>query len=223
MFAPYVDAWTLLLLDELRRHPGRDTEDLSAFRLETEGRLLDHLENKPFPESQTRGEDPRPLVLGSYRSWLFGYLALRIAGTRGDGAAARLDAVAAAKLDPHREMLAAYADRLPADFFDVRSLYWLTAWFEGGERRPGPPPAIDFTPLPDSVTLRTVHVVGLCASESWPAAVLASGDDAARERFEARTAEILRRRDLWADDFQVVSHWMPQFLWFGLWLAQGRP
>ena len=35
--------------------------------------------------------------------------------------------------------------------------------------------------------------------------------------------EILARPDLWEEDFQVVTHWVPQFLWFGIWLADGRP
>ena len=72
--------------------------------------------------------------------------------------------------------------------------------------------------------LRTVHVVGVEVSRLWSwAAAAARGDTGARRQFNTRMKEILARTDLWADDFRVVSHWVPQFLWIGVWLAQGRP
>jgi hypothetical protein len=31
------------------------------------------------------------------------------------------------------------------------------------------------------------------------------------------------RTDHWADSFDHVAHWVPQFMWMGMWLAAGRP
>ena len=41
--------------------------------------------------------------------------------------------------------------------------------------------------------------------------------------FHERMYALLERRDLWAEDFRSVTHWIPQYLWFALWLADGRP
>jgi len=45
----------------------------------------------------------------------------------------------------------------------------------------------------------------------------------ARARYEEHLAHFLAREDLWAGDFDSSSHWLPQYLWIGLWLADGSP
>ena len=61
-------------------------------------------------------------------------------------------------------------------------------------------------------------------SRLWPYAVDAHrGIAGADPAYQERTREILARTELWADDFTVVSHWVPQFLWIGEWLRRGRP
>ncbi len=72
--------------------------------------------------------------------------------------------------------------------------------------------------------LSTVHVLGVEITRLWPLAIAARGGDAgARALFHRRWREILAREDLWAENFKVVTHWVPQFLWFAIWLADGRP
>ena len=224
---PYVDAWTLLLLDELRKHEGQDTPALRAFRLDTELRLFEHLEQTPFPEVAPTERQAHPLVLGQYRSWLWGYLVLCLAPPQLDGGAERLLRLRTTKLDPQRALVASYDRKLNSDFFDVRALYALVGHYEpaGSGARPSTP-ALEprpLTPLPDEVSFATCHLIGVCVSQSWPDAALASTDAAARGRLHARTAAILSRPHLWSEGFLTASHWVPQFLWFGLWLGRGRP
>ena len=62
------------------------------------------------------------------------------------------------------------------------------------------------------------------SSRSWPDAWDAGrGDECARARYEEHLAHFLAREDLWAGDFDSSSHWLPQYLWIGLWLADGSP
>ncbi len=35
--------------------------------------------------------------------------------------------------------------------------------------------------------------------------------------------EVTKRPELWKSDFDTVAHWIPQFLWFGLFLALDEP
>ena len=49
------------------------------------------------------------------------------------------------------------------------------------------------------------------------------GDDRALKTFRERSAALLEREDLWAEDFAACSHWMPQYLWLGSWFGAGCP
>lgn len=224
---PYIDTWTLLLLDELRRHEGQDTPALRAFRLDTERRLLEHLEQTPFPEVAPTERLPHPLVFGHYRSWLWAYLMLCLVPPQLEDGAERLQRLRTTKLDPQRQRLATYDRSLAADFFDVRSLYALVVHYEPAgtdgapaKERPTPRPPLE---PPEQITLSTCHQLGVMVSMTWPDAALASSDDAARRRLHTRTAEFLGQPQLWSEGFVTATHWVPQFVWFGLWLGRGRP
>lgn len=223
-FTPYVDAWMVLLLAEIARHEGRDTAELRAFRRETEERVLRALEEGTFPERTPPAERGGKTFCGFYRSWLFGYVMLRIAGPSDEAAQARLDVLAEEKLAPQREALTAYGERHAFDFLHVAALHALAERVDPTVEEPVAFVVPEsFEALPAEVTLRTVHPVGVHVTQLWPLAVDARHDPIARAAYERRMAEILARTDLWADDFTVVSHWVPQFLWMAVWLSRGRP
>ena len=50
-----------------------------------------------------------------------------------------------------------------------------------------------------------------------------AGDESADESYQARMKEIMSREDLWRDDFEIAAHWVPQFIFIGMWLRDGRP
>lgn len=219
-FVPYADAWFLLVLAELQRVPGRDDEALRALRAETEHRLLTWLATNAVPPGSTEEADLR----GDYRAWLFPLLALQLAGTSDESRSARLATLLREQLAPRRERFAAARVQPRGDFLDVRALHALVERLDGACAAPiaYEVPAA-FEALPESVSLRDCHVLGRLLSATWPLAVDGLHDPRARAAFEARHVEVLAREELWADDFVVVAHWIPQFLWLGLWLAQGRP
>jgi hypothetical protein len=219
-FLPYADAWFLLVLAELQRVPGRDDEALRTLRAETEQSLLTWLAANAATPGSTEDVDLR----GDYRAWLFPLLALQLAGTSDASRSARLATLLREQLAPRRERFAAPRVQPRGDFLDVRALHALVERLDGACAAPlAFEVPLAFEALPESVSLRDCHVLGRLLSATWPLAVDGLHDPRARAAFEARQVELLAREELWADDFVVVAHWIPQFLWLGLWLAQGRP
>lgn len=225
---PYDHGWMLMLLAELERHYDPVPASLREFRVETEARILRWLEENPFPEN----DDPNLLggrnFVGFYRSWLFAWLQVALAGPVGEGAAEKLDELARERIAPQRAAIAAHADPHEWDFLWLPAVLALVedlGTFEG-ERADEPTPYEAGEPreLPAAVRLSDVHVMGVEISKLWGFAVkMRRGDADASAAFHLRYHEILARPDLWEEDFEVVTHWIPQFLWFAIWVADGRP
>ncbi|MBI5849981.1 MAG: DUF2891 family protein [Planctomycetes bacterium] len=223
-FMPYADAWLLMLVAELAHAKGRDDDALRALRVETELRLLGWAEAQELPDLAAGKRRATAAFRGDYRAWLFPILALQLAGTVSEDGAARLTALLRVRLAPHRDLLAAQTAHQNADFLDVRALHALVERLDPGiEAKVAFAVSAEFGPLPESVRISDCHVLGRELSAIWPLAADGVADDQALAAFSTRTAELLRRTDLWADDFKVVSHWVPQFVWMGIWLSRGRP
>lgn len=212
---PYDEAWFLRLLAERARHPA-PPDALDGWRAEIEGRLLDWLEASPFPEEVERG------FTGAYGSWLFACLQLLWSRPARPDATERLRAIAAGRLAPQRDRLAALAEAQGNDFLWLPAVLALIDRTGAGEPTPYDPGLPQ--DLPDSVVVATVHPLGVAISRSWPDAWDAGrGDGRARARYEEHLTHFLAREDLWAGDFDSSAHWLPQYLWIGLWLADGSP
>lgn len=220
-FMPYADGWFAMLLAELARRDG--SEALRALRNENEDRLLDWLEQGEFPERvipSARGGLP---YAGFYRSWLFGYLLLEWSGPERASIRDRLERLRAERLEPQRSGLRAQTELQTIDFLFLPAVEALdhVITFGALPEAYAHPATVE---LPDSVTIRSVHVVGAAASRTWPYALAGGrGDPKAAAAFAAGMSGILSRTDLWREDFATVSHWVPQFLWLGVWLALDRP
>ncbi len=216
MYRPYVDAWFVLLLAELAEHKGVDLQAVTELRASAEDALLHELEHGAFPEIPADVARGTPAnFAGNYRSWLFGYLALRLARPSRDAARARLEALRTAKLDPARSQLLLFGKPSPRDFVDVASLHALVDAIEAQGARPHTTP--ELLELPAQLpSIREIHPVGAAISQTWPLAFAAASHEQSRIAFAARMDQILARKDLWADDFAISTHWLPQFLWFGM-------
>ena len=210
--SPYDEAWFLMLLSELDRHPDKDEDAatrLTTLREAHEAKLLDELTERKFPEHRTRGEDGRDLFSGFYSSWLWGYLLLRWSEPISEGCTERLAVLRKTKLLPAREKFAAALPFEPNGY----DFLWVPAMFELEE--PGWNGAYDPGKLddwPEEVRLRNVHILGRELCRVWPLV----GKASANERIES----LIEREDLWAGDFEVVSHWMPQYLFIGRWFGR---
>lgn len=211
---PYDEAWFLMLLTELEHHEGVDVAAVRKIRLESEERVLTHLEETDFPDG-FRSAD----FCGFYRSWLFAYLLLQLSEPLGEQAAPRLAALRTGKLEPVRSKVRAYQAAQDWDFLYLPGVLALVdrndpnqpdSPYEGGVSKV----------LPEGVTIATVHQLGVFLTRLWPMAYDGGrGDEQAWGEFEAGMCALLPREDLWAEDFAACSHWVPQYLWLGYWWA----
>lgn len=221
MLFPYDEGWLCMLLSELARHRD-ETEAMRAVRVELEGRLLDHLESRAFPENLGLGEEQREAgrvrFCGFYRSSLFLYLQLSWSNPVREEAASRLATWRRETLEPQREAIGAISAGSGYDFLWVPALLALVDRLDAEPDEPYTQP--EFEAWPESLTIREVHMLGreLCAV--WP---LATGSAEEHALYRARVGSLLMREEFWAEDFMVCSHWIPQYLYLGEWLRAGRP
>lgn len=218
---PYDEGWLLMLLAELARRESVDPEPLETMRSALEARLLETLESARFPENFGAPKGTSRYC-GFYRSTLFLYLLLRWSDPVRADKLARLDAWRDEVLEPKRKEIEAIHGSHGYDFLSIPALLALVDRLEGELAPSYSPP--EFTGWPDSVVIATVHVLGLELSRVWPCAVDAGrGAAEAEVTYRRRVDSLLAREELWAEDFPACAHWIPQYLFIGEWLREGRP
>lgn len=190
---PYGRAWLALLLAELSEREEYRAEVLS-FRQQVEEQLLDWLETHSFDSPQFQR------AAASHNSWLFALFLLQL--SRLPHHQSRLDA-----LNGRVQEFGALVQNRPSDGYDFLHLPSLLALVEGAQ--------CDFqSPMMGAVEMQNCHNAGAAVTQLWP---LALADSAA---FERELEAIMARPELWREDFHMVSHWVPQFLWMGIYLQQ---
>ncbi|MFN3244073.1 MAG: DUF2891 family protein [Planctomycetota bacterium] len=221
---PYGEGWLLQLLDELEHHR-EVAASTRAWRREIELEVLAWLEARPFPgipEQRRKGPFAGRRFLGSYRSWAWNWYQLARSEPIGEGVAARLEKLFADKLMPNAAGMLAERELTVYEFLDVPAIAFLVHDVRPLPQAPKLPEIDTGLPLPDQVTLRDTHSLGKWISRLWPLAIAARTDPAARERLDRELARYLAREDLWNGDFTVIRHWIPQFLWFAIHLAEPK-
>ena len=220
---PYEHAWMAMLLSELAERDSLDQDLVRSFRLSVEQKLLQGLEAEDFPENLPPEESGGTVYNGFYKSWLMAFWLLQMSDPVTEGAQAQLDRWRREKLEPHREKIAAHDKIFGFDFLYVPALLALVdRTGPSGSKSPYDP--TPFPDLPDELKSSRVHALGIELSRIWPCAWDAgTGDRAAREHLGMQLDRFLAREDLWADDFALVAHWVPQYLFIATWLADGRP
>lgn len=233
---PYADAWLLLLLREI----GRTSDDARVLALardlteKTEARLLKYLSDCPAagpgePESAPESRTPRPpqrigrWTSGAYDSPLWAMLVLQLSPPAGvdrrtQVEGLRVDRVPAVRALPDRE------GRPLADFLWVDSMLWMSDALADCAAPLSDYTLPDYVPPRPKITLGNCHSLGCEVVKLWPLAWKTSaGDAGARKAFNDRLRMCLEREDAWDGPFATVSHWVPQFVYFAVWLAEGRP
>ena len=217
---PYDEAWLAMLLAEVARQAGDKADPLLKPRQELETRLLKSLEESNFPEF---GEKRALKYCGFYRSLLFLYLSMRWTRPCLPDTEKRLDQWAKTALEPRRDQIAAVREVHPFDFLSVPALLGLVDRLDPKQKDVPAYEPVEFQGWPESVKLRTVHVLGLELTRVWPLAVDAGRNKDVQRVYQSRVESLLARPELWSQDFEVCSHWMPQYLFIGEWLRAGRP
>lgn len=211
---PYGQAWLLLMLDELARRPSMKHDDeLRGLRRETRDRVLNWLETASFPE-------PGGLI-GTHQSWLFAYLLTQMSATHDPELRARLRVLRKTKLNPARPEIALFKPD-PWDFLDLAYVLAVV-----DKVTPGVPvqivPVGPSVPFYSPIHSTNAHTAGAAMVRLWPLGMQSQKDPASCARFQTRMTEMFATPAQWFDGFETVSHWVPQFMWMGLWLEMGRP
>ncbi|HEU5323320.1 MAG TPA: DUF2891 family protein, partial [Methylomirabilota bacterium] len=216
---PYGRAWLLLLLHEMTLRVRRPRA-VAALRADTEAAVLDWLERSPYPEG---GTGAAPVFNAAHDSWLFAYLLVALS-TPGKAVTERMRKLRQGKLEPARAKLAK-ATHSPTDFLYLPAVQALVDRFDPTSTAASPYPVAPSPPLADPpLTDGNAHSAGAVLVRIWPYALHKMNVDAkACARFHARMNEMFSRPDHWADSFELVAHWVPQFMWMAVWLEAGRP
>ncbi len=139
----------------------------------------------------------------SYHSWLSSYFFLRKSGFQYPN-----------EIDTKFSMVDFVRDEDdPKDFFSYEILFSLL------NDSPKSKFEFDLIRFPKSITIQNCHAVGKLISNSW--ATPEVNKDAFQNSLEF-TKAYLNEPYLWKCDFDRLGHWIPQFLWVGLWLSLGE-
>ncbi len=161
---------------------------------ETLYRVTSWLTQTEFPQKST----------DSYHSWLISYFLLKKSG---------FEYPKEIDIKFNRVNSVNYEDD-PKDFFSSESIFSLLKASAKSKYE------FDLKQFPQPITFQNCHVVGKLISQSWQTPDV--NTDAFKNSLEF-TKAFMKEAYLWKNDFDSLGHWIPQFLWLGLWLSIGEP
>lgn len=204
---PYGRAWLALLLGELAKHPHGYSE-LPPLRELIETQVVQWLEQTPFEADapKTRGEN---IACGSHQSWLFAYLLLQLSAPSAP-VQARLDALFP-RIDAARGRIAR-ARHSDYDFLFLPAVLRVIEFTRRGHAATSHRHSTRVRW--QSLDLSNAHTAGAGVTRLWPRAF--------EGRFSRALSPLWKKREQWADDFHLVGHWVPQFIWLGALLERGE-
>lgn len=191
---PYGQAWLLLLIQELQNH-NRLTQTAAELKKETLNRVVTWLENTEFPETG----------FNAYHSWMITYFLMKQTDSR--DLSSRVH-----KLDLKFQSVDQVNDKNdPNDFFSSESLFAILKKHPKNELVLAHE-LVDFGP----VTFKNCHILGKLVSRAW----ITPKNHIHAPDFSLRfTQSFMKFPEYWKSDFSTVGHWVPQFLWMGLFLS----
>lgn len=207
---PYGRAWLLLMLAELSKHGESNNLDLNSFREELEQQLILWLEQNSTLD--------RVILNGSYQSWLFIFLLLQFSQPKLE-TLHRLE-VLRSRIENVRETITTTQAEESDSFYLPAILFLVDQTKE--------PKGKDFfyrddaTPqFNQNLSFKNCHQAGINVVRLWPYA-LDKPINGCSSRFFKGLERILSQPDQRRGSFELISHWVPQFIWLGLMLEQGE-
>ncbi|MBW4655879.1 MAG: DUF2891 domain-containing protein [Kaiparowitsia implicata GSE-PSE-MK54-09C] len=207
---PYGRAWLLLMLTELSKHEESNNLLLDSFQEELAQQLTLWLE-----QSSALDEI---ILNGSYQSWLFIFLLLQLSQPKLE-TLYRLEALRP-RIENFRETITTTQPAESDSFYLPAILFLVDQTKE--------PSGKDFSYCDDAIpqftqtlSFKNCHQAGLNVVRLWPYALDRSSNGGSGKFFKG-LEEILSQPDQWKGSFELISHWVPQFIWLGLMLEQGE-
>jgi hypothetical protein len=223
---PYDHGWFLMMLSELAKREGPHRPVVARLRRQIEDRILSFLEKTPLPDAVPGRRSRKAKFIGYYRSWLMGYLLVQMSKPIGEKSEARLKQLRVTKIKPNRGAITKHESSISFDFLWLPAILALIdrTTLEADAGKPAPYQAGTMPALPHVVPFGRVHILGQELSRIWPLAHDAGrGDEAALRRYAERVHEYIEHREIFAGSYKGIAHWIPQFLWIGMWLYLETP
>ena len=206
---PYGRAWFLLLLKEMNFREISKNSEFQKIRLNLTLDMLSWLQKSNFPENTWD-----KTLIGSHDSWLMSLFLFDTARSQNSKIKVALADLIQNKMTP----LAQSIETHPMDSFDFLYL-----------------PALKYLINPDhrytdkNLNLPTdskfaCHYPGAIQVSLWAlSGQCARKDILACAQIQKISNEFYQQTALWKDNFDCVSHWVPQFIWMTHWLSLGKP
>jgi hypothetical protein len=238
---PYDDAWLVLLWRELAA--AADDEEVAGFARtlarEAEERVFEYVTARPPPKPASESQPESapasrarrlrirrssPWTSGAYDSAAWALVALQSGPCAQQDASSILGRLRRERIPAARAAFSDASRRRDSDFLWTPALYALSDMIPPVTAAVAPYEPPPWEPPPKNITLDNCHRLGREIVKLWPVALHAGmGDASARKLLNARLRVCLEREETWDGPFLTVSHWIPQFLAFTIWLADGRP
>ncbi|MBD2093323.1 DUF2891 family protein [Microcoleus sp. FACHB-1515] len=207
---PYGRAWLLLMLAELSKYEESNYLLLDSFREELEQQLTLWLEKNSASD--------KVILNGAYQPWLFIFLLLQLSQPKLE-TLHRLEALRP-QIENVRETITTTQAEESDSFYLPAILFLVDQTKEPSEKIFSY--CDDATPqLNQNLSFKNCHQAGINVVRLWPYA-LDSPSKGGSSRFFKGLEGILSQPDQWRGSFELISHWVPQFIWLGLMLEQGE-
>lgn len=207
---PYGRAWLLLMLAELSKCEQSNNLPWDSFREELEQQLTLWLEQNSALDEV--------ILNGSYQSWLFIFLLLQLSQPKLE-TLHRLEALRW-QIENIRETITTTQAK-ESDSFYLPAILFLV---DRTKEPSGKAFSYDDDATPQfnqNLSFKNCHQAGINVVRLWPYA-LDRTSKGGSSRFFKGLEEILSQPDQWKGSFELISHWVPQFIWLGLMLEQGE-
>lgn len=207
---PYGRAWFLLMLAELSQHQESHHLLFDSFRVELEQQLTLWLEQNSALDKAILNSNDQP--------WLFIFLLLQFSQPKLE-TLHRLEALRS-QIENVRATITTTQAEESDSFYLPAILFLVDQTKEPSEK--GFSYCNDAAPqFNQNLSFKNCHQAGRNVVRLWSYALDRSRKGGS-SRFFKGLERVLSQPDHWRGSFELISHWVPQFIWLGLMLEQGE-
>lgn len=207
---PYGRAWLLLMLAELSKHEGNNDLLLDSFRKELEQQLTLWLEQNSVSSEV--------VLNGDYQPWLFIFLLLQFSQPKLE-ILHRLEALRSQIENTRKAITTTQPEE--SEFFYLPAILYLIDQTKESRGTEFCYYDVATPQFNQNLSFKNCHQAGMNVVRLWPYA-LEKPINSGGSRFFKGLERILSQPDQWKGSFELISHWVPQFIWLGLMLEQGE-
>lgn len=206
---PYGRTWFLLILWELNHREISKSARFQKIRYDLTQDMLTWLRTSSFPENEFSND-----LIGTHQSWLMSLFLFDTAKSENVKTNKAITTLVKSKMMILADKIEAHKME-ESDFLFLPALKYLI--------NPQQRYQNDFLSLPKTNEF-ACHYPGAIQVSLWAyAGQCARHDQKACLVVKSVTQDFYQQTLLWKDNFDCVTHWVPQFTWMTHWLSLGKP